>query len=281
VKYWPQLANISELSGVLVIGIERSALEIEESVEANLAICRDSRAVDDFRQAITWGLTVPETYCLNLVPPSHRRSVIDIGIGAGRTTGPLSKMFKQYAGIDYSPEMVQAAKVEFPGADLRVMDVRQLALEQSADCIMFSFNGIDCIPYEDRQAVLARVKKQLVPGGYYIYSTHNLRQRRADAWLNHFWVKELFRKRLYTSVPLVLNRLKHFREQSNDAMLGFAYVNDPAQRFDLLQVYVDIVKECEVLRRHGFSVCATIGNNKHAEGYDVNDNWVYIVAKRG
>jgi hypothetical protein len=63
-------------------------------------------------------------------------------------------------------------------------------------------------------------------------------------------------------------------------MLGFAYVNDPAQRFDLLQVYVDIVKECEVLRRNGFNVCATIGNNKLAEGYDVNDNWVYIVAKR-
>jgi trans-aconitate methyltransferase len=83
-------------------------------MEANLAICRDSRVVDDCRRAISWGLTVPEKYCLDLVPLSRRRSIVDIGIGAGRTTGPLSEMFEQYVGIDYSPEMIQAAKSGFP-----------------------------------------------------------------------------------------------------------------------------------------------------------------------
>lgn len=248
-------------------------------MEANLAICREDRTVNDFRRANSWGLTQPEMYCLDLVPLSYRRSVLDIGIGAGRTTGPLSEMFKRYIGVDYSPEMIQAAKTEFPGTELRVMDARRMALEQSVDCIMFSFNGIDCIPYEDRQTVFTEVARLLVPGGYYIYSTHNLHQRRTDAWLNHFWVKELFRKRVYTSIPLVVNRLKHFRKQSNDESLGFAYVNDSAHSFDLRQVYVDIAKECEVLRRHGFDVLATIGNNKQIEGYDVDDNWVYIVAK--
>jgi SAM-dependent methyltransferase len=256
----------------------RSQLEV--SMDANLAICRDYRTVDDFRQAISLGLTVPEKYCLDTVPLNRRRSIVDIGIGAGRTTGPLSRMFEQYIGIDYSPEMIQAAKAEFPTADLRVMDVRRLSIGTSVDCIMFSFNGMDCIPYEDREPVLTRISKQLVPGGYYIYSTHNLHQLRTDIWINHFWATELLRKRVYTSIPLVFNRLKHFWRQWSDDTLGFAYVNDPAQGFDLRQVYVDVAKECDVLRRHGFSICATIGNNKHTEGYDSDDNWVYVVAKR-
>jgi SAM-dependent methyltransferase len=162
----------------------RSQLEV--SMDANLAICGDYRTVDDFRRAISLGLTVPEKYCLDTVPLFRLRSIVDIRIGAGRTTGPLSRMFEQYIGIDYSLEMIQAAKAEFPGADLRVMDVRRLALGKSVDCIMFSFNGMDCIPYEDREPVLTRISRHLVPGGYYIYSTHNLHQRRTDIWMNHF-----------------------------------------------------------------------------------------------
>ena len=249
-------------------------------MDANLAICRDSRVVNVWRRATSWELTVPEKYCLDMVPFSHRRSIVDIGIGTGRTTGPLSEIFDKYVGIDYSREMVQAAKSKFPAADLRVMDVRSLGLEALADCVMFSFNGIDCIPYEDRQSALNQVRNQLAAGGFYIYSTHNLLHRRTYSWMNHFWVKDLFQSRNHKCIRSVFNRLRHFRRQSIDDTLGFAYVNDPALDFGMRNVYVDIAKECEGLQRHGFNVCATIGNNKQTGGYDADDNWVYIVAKR-
>jgi SAM-dependent methyltransferase len=255
-------------------------LELAVSVEANLAMSRGSRVVDGFRRAISSGLTVPEQYCVDLVPPFHRRSIVDIGIGAGRTTGPLSEIFEQYIGVDYSPEMIQAARAEFPVAELHVMDARNLALECLVDCVMFSFNGIDCIPYEDRAMVHKQVRDLLVPGGYYIYSTHNLHHWRTEVWLNHFWAKELFRKRLYKSVVPMLNRLTLFGKQSIDYQAGFAYVNDPALGFALSNTYVDIPKECEVLKRHGFAVVGSIGNTKQTDGYDAEDNWVYIVAKR-
>lgn len=249
-------------------------------MDTNLAICRDSRVVDVWRRASSWKLTVAEKYCLDMVPLSHRRSIIDIGIGAGRTTGPLSEIFDKYIGIDYSREMVQAAKSKFPATDLRVMDVRSLGLKDPADCVMFSFNGIDCIPYEDRQSALNQVRNQLVPGGFYIYSTHNLHYRRTYGWMNQFWVKDLFQSHNHNFIRSVFNRLRHFRRQSIDHTLSFAYVNDPALGFGMMNVYVDIAKECEALRRHGFSICATIGNTKQTESYDSDDNWVYIVAKR-
>jgi len=248
--------------------------------DTNLASFRGARIVDQYRAAASLGLTVPEKYCLEMVPVASRRSILDVGIGGGRTTKPLSEMFDRYIGIDYSPEMVQAAKLASPEADIRVMDARSVELEWLFDCVLFSFNGIDCIQYEDRWSVLQRIKSQLEPGGYYIYSTHNIHHWRTKVWMSDFWVKELFAPRDHRCLRLVFNRMRKFWQQSMNANQGAAYVNDPASGFALTIVYVDIEKECELLRRNGFIVRATVGNVKQARGYGADDGWVYIVAQK-
>ena len=69
--------------------------------------------------------------------------------------------------------------------------------------------------------------------------------------MNQFWVKDLFQSHNHNFIRSVFNRLRHFRRQSIDHTLSFAYVNDPALAFGMMNVYVDIAKECEALRRHG------------------------------
>jgi SAM-dependent methyltransferase len=228
------------------------------------------------------GLTVPEQYCLNRVPASERDSILDIGIGGGRTTGPLSEMFKKYIGIDYSDGMVAAAKSLFPNAELRIMDARKLEFPRVFDCVMFSFNGIDSIEYDERRLVFQQIAAVLRPGGYLIYSTHNLQHPRVSVWMNRLFVRELFQAwpRPRPMVRSIINRLNKFGQQSCDQRQSFAYVNDCGGDFGYINTYVDVDKEIETtLRPYGFKVLTVIGNTKQSAGYGLNDSWVYILAQ--
>ncbi len=238
-----------------------------------------------YKQLARDGLTTPERFCLDLVPNSLRGSILDVGVGGGRTTSALSGAFNKYIGIDYSENMVAAAKSLFPGVDFRTMDARKLEFKEQFDCVMFSYNGIDYMTYADRELILGQIAGVLRSGGYFIYSTHNLHNARVSTWLSSLVVKELIRPlrdflKPWKKLRPIMNRLSNFWRQSGSQSQPFAYVNDIAEDFRLLTTYVDIPEEIETLRRHGFMVVATIGNSKRIAVYDANDSWVYILAKR-
>src|SRR5438874_1668207 len=54
--------------------------------------------------------------------------VLDIGVGGGRTTEFLTRISKDYVGIDYSEEMVKRTRRRFPRVDIRHMDARNLGV---------------------------------------------------------------------------------------------------------------------------------------------------------
>lgn len=105
-----------------------------------------------------------------------RARLLDLGVGGGRTAVVLAPLVGHYVGVDYAPELVEAARRRCPGVDLRVGDARALAGldDASFDVVLFSFNGIDTVGHDDRRAVLAEVHRVLVPGGLFLFSAHNL-----------------------------------------------------------------------------------------------------------
>ena len=147
-------------------------------MQSNDAVYRSARVVEVFKQAARAGLTLPEKYCLTFIPDFRRHSVLDIGVGAGRTTPPLSMLFKEYLGVDRSHEMIAAAKTLYPTADLRTMDARKLEVTQQFDCVMFSFNGIDYVDYSTRQTILSEISHVLRAGRLSnIFDTQSSQQR--------------------------------------------------------------------------------------------------------
>lgn len=257
----------------------------QEMVEQNKRVYSRREIVNVYNRSRR-ELTAAEQICLEIVPPGDRFSILDIGIGTGRTTEPLAKMFKSYVGIDYSAEMVRVARAYSPRNDLRVMDARKLQFDRHFDCVMFSFNGIDYVDYADRQIILAEVSRNLRVGGYFIYSTHNIHYSRVPGYLNNRWTTEIWLSPLHLlltpwrQVQRLINRTRNFSRQSAGVIPGVAYVNDPGESFDLITTYVDIALELQQLARHGFTALQTVGSRKQSPQYDGADPWVYIAAQK-
>ena len=244
----------------------------------NKGVYETERAVKVYAERFPFVLTPAEAYCVGRIPDDARGSILDVGIGAGRTTWDLTRLFESYVGIDYSEKFISAAKLRYSDQDLRVADARSLPFETQFDCVFFSFNGIDYVELDDRTRILSEFSRVLLPGGYLIYSTHNLHHSRVKSWLRSFWVKELF-------VPIhrlrfIFNRWRNFQRQHCDNAAGIAYVNDPGLGFSLINAYLDIPREIIRLKGHGLDVEMTMGCTKASATYDSADCWVYLMARK-
>ncbi|MGO9489142.1 MAG: class I SAM-dependent methyltransferase [Solirubrobacteraceae bacterium] len=102
--------------------------------------------------------------------------ILDIGVGAGRTIPFLQPAAEGYVAVDYLEEVVSLARSRHPGVRIEQADARDLSAfdDDTFAAALFSFNGIDGIPHQDRYAVHLAVRRVLRPGGVFAYSTHNL-----------------------------------------------------------------------------------------------------------
>jgi ubiquinone/menaquinone biosynthesis C-methylase UbiE len=76
--------------------------------------------------------------------------------------------------------MIAACQQRFSGSplcmSLEVGDARSMIqfADNSFDFILFSFNGIDCVPHSDRLQILQEICRVGKPGCHFFFSSHNL-----------------------------------------------------------------------------------------------------------
>lgn len=208
--------------------------------------------------------------------------VVDLGIGAGRSTALLAPLAASYIGIDYSPELVGAARERFPDLDLRVGDARSLTDidDASADVVVFTFNGIDYADHEGRLQILAEVHRILRSGGLFLFSGHNRDLRGFD--------KVAFRD-FYRSGRPVLSELRraarlsarHRRmKRSNTHTADHAIVNDAGHDFTLLTYYIGEREQHAQLQAAGFSVEQTLTTaGRESAGTSTESPYLYYAAR--
>jgi SAM-dependent methyltransferase len=105
-------------------------------------------------------------------------SILDLGVGGGRTTGWLARRASKYLGVDNAPAMVQACRVKFPELKFVVADASNLSSieDESFDVAVFAFNGLDYVlPAASRRACIQNIYRVLQPNGVVIFSSHNPR----------------------------------------------------------------------------------------------------------
>jgi len=105
-------------------------------------------------------------------------SILDIGVGAGRTTPYLSEIAGRYIGVDYSEGMIARCRLKFPERVFLQIDASDMSVfpDRSFDAAVFSFNGIDCFSDDQtRNKCLLECARVLRPSGILILSSHNAR----------------------------------------------------------------------------------------------------------
>src|SRR5882757_1417127 len=129
---------------------------------ANLATYLNRRVVKNYTRSLE--LFPAEQRIIDLHATQFAGDVLDIAIGAGRTTRVLLPLANSYVGVDFAPGMIESAKAQFPQAQLRCIDMRavpRLFRPASFDAILISFNGIDYISWEDRNTLLRSLRGML------------------------------------------------------------------------------------------------------------------------
>jgi ubiquinone/menaquinone biosynthesis C-methylase UbiE len=121
------------------------------------------------------GLQPAERYAFEKFVPQNA-SILDLGVGGGRTTPYLAAKASRYVGVDYVNAMVDACATKFPDNLFYCVNATNLSMFEdiSFKVAVFSFNGIDSIPTrEGRLQCFSEVFRVLMPGGLFIFSSHN------------------------------------------------------------------------------------------------------------
>lgn len=227
----------------------------------NRAAWASAHLAEGYAAADGWSDVGERAALLAVADEMRGRAVLDIGVGGGRTTALLRLLTDRYVGIDYSAAMVDAARRRFPDERLNVGDVRDLSAfpDASFALALFSFNGIDYMGHDDRQAALVEVRRILMPAGAFVFSSHNYHgpartdrpwRLRAAAPLPRPRAAYHVAKRAW-ELPASLGNYRRGRARSADAGT-WAVAPSEDERFSLLVHYTTAAAQCRALTDAGF-----------------------------
>jgi SAM-dependent methyltransferase len=219
--------------------------------------------------------------------------LLDIGVGAGRTIPMMMQISFTYTGIDYTASLLDQSRKFFPGLDLRRMDARDMSALPSNRYALsaFSWNGIDCVDYEDRERILEEMHRVTRPGGLVLFSTHNRGGPGFDE-------RPLQLLPQFSGNPLrfgwrVVRALRHlpvaFCNYRRHAPLhrddeGYSIRSAAEHRFGTVIVYTTLTEQRRQLGALGFEVEAVFGSSDGKliapETQSSDAGWLHFIARK-
>ena len=211
-------------------------------------------------------------------------SMLDIGVGAGRTTVHFLPLVKKYVGIDYSVNMIKACQERFGNSALQrsfqVCDVRFMSLfeDHSFDFVLFSFNGVDYMDHVGRIKAFEEIRRVGRPRGTFCFSTHN------------FYYLENMLKVGFCKNPInffrLIKRQIHVKAVLNNAETTHVILNDGGEDFRVQTYYIKPSAQMSILNGVGFRdirvFCETNGNEiKNTSTLDQlkENRWFYYLCQ--
>ncbi len=194
-----------------------------------------------YRHYLSQLLTPAEIVCL-LKYQCHisGHDVLDIGVGAGRTTRYLAPFARRYEAIDYSSMMVSMMKRAMPEINVHQADFKDLTIfdDSSFDFVFATSNVIDTLPHEDRLQALREVNRVLRTDGILAFSSHNIHYKGAFRGPQLEWSSNPIRL-AYNCAQYLVCLWNHIRVGPLRKITpDYALLNDPGHYYACLHYYV-------------------------------------------
>lgn len=239
---------------------------------ANQAAFGDSTVVKAYSGEQPWLFPAERKILTALKSEVAGLPILDVGVGGGRTTPFMLELSSDYLGVDYSPAMIAACRKAHPGVTFETADARDMVRlrEGRFGLVFFSFNGIDCVGHEDRLKVIDQAYRLLRPGGFFLFSAHNLRSPRIMPWHRHPY-HEGWRPggMVRNAVDFFRNHFNYLRLKGSESFgSGHAVVVDMMHHFRFLIYYVDPAEQVRQLTQRGFADALVFDKQGHERSLD-------------
>jgi ubiquinone/menaquinone biosynthesis C-methylase UbiE len=205
------------------------------------------------------------------------KRVLELGCGGGRIVAPILQLTSDYTGLDYSEGMIRAAQARFPDVHFILGDAADLSMipEASIDSVLFAFNGLDCMSHARRLRCLKEVRRVLMAGGLFAFSTHNRDySNRVEAWdrsdINLF-------RNIKNALSYALVRKHQVRGDD------YEILSDPLAGFTHLTYNISVSDQIEQLSGAGFDISEIYNRNARpvaVDDLDTTSNFLYYVCHK-
>jgi SAM-dependent methyltransferase len=258
----------------------------------NRATWQRPDTVDSYRRLHGWTDPGEQAAVQHVVPEVCGQPILDLGVGAGRTTELLLPVSHDYLGVDYTPQMVAACRATFPGTRFAHMDARDLHELPAGHyaLALFSFNGIDSVGLADRARVLREVHRVLRPGGVFILSAHNrhgpgTREKPGLVRPSGASPLRLGWRLLRGAAALPRALRNHLRLRgANQVHTEWAVMNCGTHDFGLVVLYTTLAEQKRQLEQAGYVLEAVYDNLTGAPVTEASDTrdawWFHYVARK-
>jgi len=213
-----------------------------------------------------------------------RNAMLDLGIGAGRTTGFFASLFKQYIGIDISTGMIEVCNERFKNLiNTKFINADVASLPElpanNFDFVLFSLNGIDYLKnLEERKILFTNIFNLLDNNGIFAFSTHNTNA------INHLYSFQLPKRNPFKLITECIHYKK--LRKINGPISGFInkeffQLYDGGEYFKALTSYILPTFQLKLLNEAGFTTLKTFdikGNAITLEKINTcKDNWIHYI----
>lgn len=248
--------------------------------EFNISTYDDADIVKEYSELRD--LYKPEKNILDFLKPNLKNmKMLDIGVGAGRTTLHFADLTQEYVGIDVSEKMIKVCKERFANKNkhlsFQVCNARNLKIfeDNYFDFILFSFNGIDYLDHPGRLEALREIKRVGKQGSLFSFSSHNIYSLKKQ-----FSISFSENPRYLLKLPIIklLNKSPEKLEQ-----MEYAIINDGVYLFRLMTYYIKPESQIEQLTDLGFKNIKiySVEEAKEIETSSnlsyVQDGWLYYL----
>jgi SAM-dependent methyltransferase len=120
-----------------------------------------------------------ETLFFSQIPTGA--AVLDVCCGSGHVTRELVQRGYRVTGVDASAELLARARLDLPGVDFQIMDVRHLPFDRAYDAALSTFDSLNHIlSLIGLRQVFGGVLQALKPGGLFVFDMNLERAYLAD-----------------------------------------------------------------------------------------------------